>query len=416
MWPPASGDAAVRRPPAGCRAARWAARLHCPPNSSAPWSLLLTPSWYPIPCSRRPGNLDLLKVSLPVKLFEPRSYLQKLADPWVRESWREAPRGILGVRDAGGCSRRACCALPHLLSLPLVPRRFTPASCGWRPRRRTQWSASNGWSRTSLQVRHSPAWKHEDHTAAGCWKMQHGCSCRRAVQRAPCLAHMAHALPPAGFHHVFTRWAKPFNPILGETWQAALPDGSQIALEQVRGAGAGRASRIAQPAGAVWPQRCCRVLASRAAAPLAIPCTRCCWRLPGCRSATTRPSRHSSSAAPTACTPSAARGAQRTVCAGALGIPRSRCHATPHPFLQCSGSAPPPLCARSQPSVSYKTNAVKTTARGYRSVQFHDGGRVEVHFPAYYLRGEGREPKGALPVVPSCVESTQQQRLQGVLA
>lgn len=29
------------------------------------------------------GHLDLLKISLPVKLFEPRSYLQKLADPWV---------------------------------------------------------------------------------------------------------------------------------------------------------------------------------------------------------------------------------------------------------------------------------------------------------------------------------------------
>jgi hypothetical protein len=28
-------------------------------------------------------QFDLLKLSLPVKLFEPRSYLQKLADPWV---------------------------------------------------------------------------------------------------------------------------------------------------------------------------------------------------------------------------------------------------------------------------------------------------------------------------------------------
>ena len=37
--------------------------------------------------------------------------------------------------------------------------------------------------------------------------------------------------------------------------------------------------------------------------------------------------------------------------------------------------------------MSYKTNAVKTTARGYRCIDFHDGGRVEVHFPAYYLRG-----------------------------
>lgn len=37
------------------------------------------------------GNLDLLKVSLPVKMFEPRSYLQKLADPWVRGARMRAP-------------------------------------------------------------------------------------------------------------------------------------------------------------------------------------------------------------------------------------------------------------------------------------------------------------------------------------
>lgn len=41
----------------------------------------------------------------------------------------------------------------------------------------------------------------------------------------------------------------------------------------------------------------------------------------------------------------------------------------------------------SQPSVSYGTNAVKTTARGYRVLDFADGGRIEVHFPTYYLRG-----------------------------
>jgi hypothetical protein len=50
---------------------------------------------------------------------------------------------------------------------------------------------------------------------------------------------------------------------------------------------------------------------------------------------------------------------------------------------------PPTPC--SQPAVSYKTNAVKTTARGYRVVDFADGGRVEIHYPAYYLKGEPRQ-------------------------
>ncbi|KAG1666917.1 hypothetical protein FOA52_005977 [Chlamydomonas sp. UWO 241] len=37
----------------------------------------------------------------------------------------------------------------------------------------------------------------------------------------------------AGLYHSFERWKKPFNPILGETWQAALSDGSTIAMEQI---------------------------------------------------------------------------------------------------------------------------------------------------------------------------------------
>ncbi len=38
--------------------------------------------------------------------------------------------------------------------------------------------------------------------------------------------------------------------------------------------------------------------------------------------------------------------------------------------------------------MSYKTNAIKTSARGFRVIDFADGGRVEVHFPSYTLKGE----------------------------
>lgn len=37
----------------------------------------------------------------------------------------------------------------------------------------------------------------------------------------------------AGLQHVFQSWRKPFNPILGETFQAVLSDGSEIFLEQI---------------------------------------------------------------------------------------------------------------------------------------------------------------------------------------
>ena len=38
------------------------------------------------------GNLNLINVSLPVKMFEPRSYLQKLADAWLYTNHLQALR------------------------------------------------------------------------------------------------------------------------------------------------------------------------------------------------------------------------------------------------------------------------------------------------------------------------------------
>jgi len=93
------------------------------------------------------GSVNLINVSMPVSIFEPRSYLQKLADPWV----------FPGMLDrAAGLSEQ--------------------------PVERMKWV-------------------------------------------------MSYFL--AGMQHVFSTWAKPFNPILGETWQGALPDGSRIMLEQI---------------------------------------------------------------------------------------------------------------------------------------------------------------------------------------
>ena len=35
------------------------------------------------------GSFDLVNISLPVKMFEPRSYLEKLADVWVYPKFLE---------------------------------------------------------------------------------------------------------------------------------------------------------------------------------------------------------------------------------------------------------------------------------------------------------------------------------------
>ena len=71
------------------------APLHAVPAGGAPADALRPPA--PTCTHLRhlgAGNLDLLKVSLPVKMFEPRSYLQKLTDPWVRRSYVRVPPPI----------------------------------------------------------------------------------------------------------------------------------------------------------------------------------------------------------------------------------------------------------------------------------------------------------------------------------
>lgn len=41
----------------------------------------------------------------------------------------------------------------------------------------------------------------------------------------------------------------------------------------------------------------------------------------------------------------------------------------------------------SQPEVSFKTNAIKTAAKGYRRLTFADGGCIDIEYPVYIMRG-----------------------------
>jgi len=92
------------------------------------------------------GKFDLLKISLPVTIFEPRSYLQKLGDPLV------------------------------------FPQIMMKAVHAEDPVCRLKWV-------TTYFV--------------------------------------------AGYHRAFLSLSKPFNPLLGETWQASLSDGTRVFMEQV---------------------------------------------------------------------------------------------------------------------------------------------------------------------------------------
>ncbi|GAX74184.1 hypothetical protein CEUSTIGMA_g1633.t1 [Chlamydomonas eustigma] len=92
------------------------------------------------------GNINLISTPFPVIMFEPRSYLEKLADVWV---------------------------YPRFLSLAA--------------------ESTDPLDRMKLVI----TWF------------------------------------TAGLHHSFEKWKKPFNPILGETWQAKLSDGSTMFMEQI---------------------------------------------------------------------------------------------------------------------------------------------------------------------------------------
>eukprot|EP00891_Asterochloris_glomerata_P004009 jgi/Astpho2/4009/Aster-01170 len=93
------------------------------------------------------GHINLTSTTLPVKMFSPRSYLEKLADEWLHPTFL----------------RRAALAADPVERMKLLV----------------------------------------------CWFV-------------------------AGLQHVYEDFRKPFNPILGETWQATLPqDGTQLFVEQI---------------------------------------------------------------------------------------------------------------------------------------------------------------------------------------
>ena len=108
-------------------------------------------------------------------MFEPRSYLEKLADVWVYPRFLD----------------QAAHAQDPVERMTLV---VTWCVCGCKPD----------------CCKPVPG-------ILGDWQATILCPCRFL----------------AGLQHAFQSWRKPFNPILGETWEAGLDDGSQIYMEQI---------------------------------------------------------------------------------------------------------------------------------------------------------------------------------------
>ena len=132
---------------------------------------------------------------------------------------------------------------------------------------------------------------------------------------------------------MFQSWRKPFNPVLGETWQGCLSDGSKVFLEQISHHPPISAFQLDGPS--VLP-----------ANPSSL------------RAINSLQSMQQMAVAPIMTSLSCVDG-----------------------MYQFSGM--------SQPEVSFelKANSIKTLAKGERRIIFKNGVEIEIDYPSYCMRG-----------------------------
>jgi hypothetical protein len=150
------------------------------------------------------GNLNLVNTSFPVLMFEPRSYLEKLADTWAYPG--EGP-ACLG-RSVGWLgwwmSRLSCLQIGHRWLL----MRF----------------------RSRVRASHiTPPPNPPTHPPTPLEFINAAAAAPDPLDRMKLLTTWV----VAGMWKGFDMWKKPFNPILGETWQATMEGGVSLFMEQV---------------------------------------------------------------------------------------------------------------------------------------------------------------------------------------
>lgn len=289
------------------------------------------------------GQVNLINVSMPVTFFEARSYLQKLTDPWIYPAMLD--KAAAAVRSALAQPRAA-------LRVPARTHSFQVPRC------------------STLDPPPLPRSQSADPVERMKWVM---------------------TFFIAGMQHVFATWAKPFNPILGETWQGELSDGSTVFLEQIShhppvSAWYMEAKDSKESKGPSW-----RFVGT--SNPQASMYTSC-GALPLCR--------RSPCAAPSPAIrpPYAAQH-------GLPGLPRPH-RAPPRPHRD---SPSPPMA----PQVSFKWNSLTTIPSGFRRIEFpRDKGCIELHFPSYVINNVIRgTPQGLLKGEMSFIDN--ENNLEGVI-
>ncbi|KAJ9524250.1 hypothetical protein QJQ45_008429 [Haematococcus lacustris] len=169
----------------------------------------------------------------------------------------------------------------------------------------------------------------------------------------------------AGLHHGFEKWKKPFNPILGETWQAELADGSSMFLEQISHHPPITAFNLEGPA-AHRPYLTCS---------------------------------------------SDRTGQQQPSSLASVWHEAARSD-----FALAAGGAYK-FNGLSQPNVSLllKHSGIRTVAKGYRYIVFADGCRIDLHYPGYSIKGVVYASRPRAEVEGSAVFVDAKNQLHGVL-
>jgi hypothetical protein len=200
----------------------------------------------------------------------------------------------------------------------------------------------------------------------------------------------------AGMHRGFETWKKPFNPILGETWQASLEGGIDLYMEQVGGEAAGHAGWWVEES-SLHTCVCVCVCSVYVHITLRMPRVRVCVCVCVCTQQG-HPTRRARFDAPTPV----------RACCAALSFPQLS-HHPPVSAYELVGPGGSWRCSGwSQPAVApvVKFYGIKTLAKGRRKFEMPDGTSIEFFMPHYAIKGGPR-------CIHSMCESQTRMTLQG---
>lgn len=199
----------------------------------------------------------------------------------------------------------------------------------------------------------------------------------------------------SGLQHSFQSWQKPFNPILGETFQADLSDGSTVAMEQISHHPPVSAFQLFGP-GKLQVSDSMANLGTHVSTHLGLWVMLVFLLVRGSPSSEPQDLNYRIPASSWEDMHSTDQETQtkrpllEPDCLSSCLCVIQQC--VKSILLNADGIYE--FSGLSQPDVSFelKANAVKTQAKGKRRIIFKDGTKIEIEYPTYHMRGDHCAP------------------------